>query len=293
MKVFLSWSGERSRAIAEALKGWLPSVLQAVRPYFSPEDVSKGSRWSSEIAKELAASRVAILIVTPENQEAPWLLFEAGALSKNLDQSKVCPMLFGGMEPTDVKGPLVQFQAARFGEEEMRRVLKAINAELGESALPPDVLERVFKMWWPGLESQVSAVQVADKDRDGPPRRSERDLLEEVLARVRNLDSRGSNRPRRVVPDGAVLELLEVLIGLARIAVSSSSARENIALVTRLHAVLRYLMVRDYLGPVARFDDDDFRPLMNELRDLALMGPEIPVDLPQGADSETTLNNEF
>lgn len=109
MRVFLSWSGERSRAIAEVLKEWLPSVLQAIRPYFSPEDTTKGSRWASEIAKELEASRIALLVITPENQEAPWLLFEAGALSKNLDRSRVCPLLFGGMEPTDVKGPLVQF----------------------------------------------------------------------------------------------------------------------------------------------------------------------------------------
>jgi hypothetical protein len=53
MKVFISWSGERSRAIADVMRRWLPSVLQSVRPYFSPDDVAKGSRWSSEIAKEL------------------------------------------------------------------------------------------------------------------------------------------------------------------------------------------------------------------------------------------------
>lgn len=102
MKVFLSWPGGRSKAIAEVMRNWLPSVLQAVRPYFSPDDVSKGSRWSSEIAKELEASRVALLFITPENPDAPWLVFEAGALSTNLDRSKVCPLLFGEIEPTDI-----------------------------------------------------------------------------------------------------------------------------------------------------------------------------------------------
>lgn len=71
MKVFISWSGGRSRAIADVLRRWLPSVLQAVRPYFSPDDVAKGARWSSEIAKELEASRIGLLVITPENQEAP------------------------------------------------------------------------------------------------------------------------------------------------------------------------------------------------------------------------------
>ena len=60
MKVFISWSGERSKHIAEILRDWIPSVLQAVKPYFSPDDVGKGSRWSTEIAKELDASRIGL-----------------------------------------------------------------------------------------------------------------------------------------------------------------------------------------------------------------------------------------
>ena len=112
MKVFISWSGERSRALAEVLRRWLPAVIQVVKPYYSPDDTVKGARWSTEIAKELESSRVGLICVTPENLDAPWLLFEAGALSK-LGKSRVCPILFG-VDPIDIKGPLVQFQAAKF-----------------------------------------------------------------------------------------------------------------------------------------------------------------------------------
>jgi hypothetical protein len=163
------------------MRNWLPSVLQAVRPYFSPDDVSKGSRWSTEIAKELELSRVAILFITPENPEAPWLVFEAGALSKNLDRSKVCPILFGDIEPTDIKGPLVQFQAAKFCKDEMRRVLKMINTELGEAALASDVLDSVFEMWWPKLDEQVSRKLQEISEIEGSSRRPDRELLEEIL----------------------------------------------------------------------------------------------------------------
>lgn len=83
MKVFLSWSGDRSRVVADVLRNWLPSVLQAVRPYFSPEDIEKGSKWSLEISRELDASDYGILCVTTENVASPWMLFEAGRSLKD------------------------------------------------------------------------------------------------------------------------------------------------------------------------------------------------------------------
>jgi len=133
MKVFISWSGERSRALAEVLSQWLPAVIQAVKPYYSPDDIAKGSRWSTEIAEELEKSRVGLICVTRENLDAPWIMFEAGALSK-LGKSRVCPILFG-VDPTDIQGPLVQFQAAKFEKEDLQRVVRMINKELGDLAL--------------------------------------------------------------------------------------------------------------------------------------------------------------
>lgn len=53
MKVFISWSGELSQQLGTAFKDWIPDVLQAVHPYFTPEDIKKGERWNSEIAREL------------------------------------------------------------------------------------------------------------------------------------------------------------------------------------------------------------------------------------------------
>ena len=35
MKIFISWSGTTSRAVAEALHAWLPKVLQGVEPFLS------------------------------------------------------------------------------------------------------------------------------------------------------------------------------------------------------------------------------------------------------------------
>jgi len=148
MRVFITWSGDRSRKLAEIIRKWLPGVLQSVKPYFSPDDVAKGARWFPEISKELDESRVGLLCITRDNLSAPWLLFEAGALGKNLEKSKVCPLLFG-VEPTDLKGPLTQFQGARFTKVEFKQTVKMINGELGESGLSNDVFDGVFDMWRP------------------------------------------------------------------------------------------------------------------------------------------------
>lgn len=70
MKVFISWSGDLSHRLAEAFRTWLPGALQTARPYFTPADIEKGSRWSNEIAKELESSDVEVLVVTRENMAA-------------------------------------------------------------------------------------------------------------------------------------------------------------------------------------------------------------------------------
>ncbi len=211
MKLFISWSGDRSKAIAEILRGWFPSVLQAVRPYFSPDDIAKGSRWNSEIAKELEASRIGILVITNENQDAPWLLFEAGALAKNLDSSKVCPILFGELEPTDLKGPLVQFQAASFKPDDMKRLVKMINSELAEAALSPDVLDSVFDMWWPRLENQVTQELQKQETSTKKTTRTDRDILEEILALTRR--KAGDGQTRRALPNPRAVADLARSIG--------------------------------------------------------------------------------
>lgn len=82
MKVFISWSGERAKAVARALHEWLPTVIQSLEPWMSDQDISSGQRWNSEISNQLAESNYGIICITPENQIAPWLNFEAGAVAK-------------------------------------------------------------------------------------------------------------------------------------------------------------------------------------------------------------------
>jgi TIR domain len=93
MKIFIGWSGAKSKLLAKALYDWLPNVLQNVEPYMS-EEIEKGTSWASEIGNEVQNSDFGLCCITRDNLTAPWLHFEAGALSKVVDKSYVVPILF-------------------------------------------------------------------------------------------------------------------------------------------------------------------------------------------------------
>lgn len=82
LTVFISWSGKTSQMVASALRDWLPQVLQSVTPFMSEHDIAKGSRGQDEIAGKLRDAAMGVICLTPSNVAAPWILFEAGALSK-------------------------------------------------------------------------------------------------------------------------------------------------------------------------------------------------------------------
>jgi len=188
MKVFFSWSGDVSRQVADTFRSWLPSVLQSVSPYFSPDDLAKGSRWASEISKELNDANFGLLFLTRDNLNAPWLIFEAGCISKNVSDARVFPILLG-LKPTDVEGPLTQFQAVEFERESIRSLIEQLNSALGHLALQPDVLNNVWEKWWPDLEQAVSDISIVERPASEPVRDS-RDILEEILGLVRQGNSK-------------------------------------------------------------------------------------------------------
>jgi hypothetical protein len=187
MKVFISWSGPKSESLAEKMRNWIPSVIQAAKPYFSPDDIEKGTRWYPEISKELEESRVGIICLTRDNLDAPWILFEAGALAKTVEKSRIITVLFG-LRPSDLKGPLSQFQSAVFGKNEIKKVLKTINTALGDEALESTVLEKVFEKWWPDLESDVKKVMEDDSHKKKQDLRNDREILEEILQLTRAIN---------------------------------------------------------------------------------------------------------
>lgn len=187
LRVFLSWSGARSEAAAQSFRDWLPSVLQNVAPYYTPDDIGKGSRWANEIRSELEQSDFGIIFLTQENLQSPWILFEAGALSK-FERSRVAPLLIG-LEPTDVSGPLSQLQLTKFNRLEILKLIRGINEAMGALSLNSAVLSSVFDKWWPDLESGVDHAMNLRVTSNATRERTDREMLTEVLERVRSIES--------------------------------------------------------------------------------------------------------
>lgn len=182
--VFISWSGEISEKLASCITEWLPSVLQTTKPYFSPNDIEKGTKWNSEVSKKLEETKIGLICLTRNNIEAPWIIFEAGALSKSIKKSRVIPILFD-IEHSDVKGPLAQFQAAKFEKNEIKKIIKTINESNPEFSLETKILESVFEKWWPELESNINKILSKNKSTNGVVLRKDRELIEEILEIVR------------------------------------------------------------------------------------------------------------
>ena len=186
MEIFISWSGERGQALATILGKWLPKVIQSLKTWISASDIDKGARWLKEVSERLDSTNFGILCLTPENINEPWILFEAGALSKALNSSSVCPVLLD-FAPSEIKGPLSQFQATKLQRDDMLKLLHTINKNLGAEALKEAQVEEFFTVWWPILEKDISNIPPVSKLQ--VEKTSDRELIEEILKVVRRLET--------------------------------------------------------------------------------------------------------
>ncbi|MFG2798303.1 TIR domain-containing protein [Streptomyces pseudovenezuelae] len=199
MKIFLSWSGLPSRACAERLASWLRYFSDEIEPFVSSESIRKGARGLDEIKKQLDESSFGIACVTRANLDAPWITFESGALSKEVDERKgqLVPFLLdGGHDDLEAaNSPLRQFQSTRaHDEEDVLNMVRTINSVLRESAnRHPDNtrIDSLFRKVWPELRDALTAIDLTvDTPEQARPRRSTEEILEDLTSLMREQISR-------------------------------------------------------------------------------------------------------
>lgn len=276
MKVFLSWSGELSHAAACVFRDWLPSVIQTIHPYVSSEDIDKGARWASDIATELEESSFGILFITQDNVEAPWINFEAGALSKTVDKSRVSPFLFNIKRSEIKEGPLLQFQSTIYEKDDVEKLLLSMNNCMNvEDRLDDTLLKKSVTVWWPELEKQLNLISdklpVEPKEENGGKSTADASILEELLELART-QQRLLQSPEILLPQeylaGAMKKTnIPFDLVLFRQAVSKMAAR--------IMELQEYITVCD----LSSVDDDNI--IINEVRrleaDILLIAAECDV----------------
>ena len=238
MQIFISWSGEKSKQIGEAFRHWLPEVIQSVRPYFTPDDVVKGQRWAADIAESLHSSKFGLFCLTAENLSAPWLLFEAGAVSKDSRNGKVCPLLFG-VDPAQLAGPLLQFQATPYSKEEVFKFMKAVNAD---TSVPLDEVQlgRAFNRCWHELDEKIQTILSAEVKDRRPQLRSMQEMVEETLSIVRSI----SQSPTSPSEDDSLnhwLVLFQLTIGYAQDTLKIARGADQLAMLEQLRRLSAHL----------------------------------------------------
>lgn len=189
MKVFLSWSGLRSKEVANLLSDWLCCVIQAARPWISTRDLDRGSLWFGEINDQLKDTTVGIICLTQENKGRPWILFEAGALAKGLSTSRVCTLLVD-LEPKDIEDPLAQFNHTFPNRESVLGLVKTLNSTLATNALDNRILDQVFETYWPQFEAKFAEILKITESSVATKPRPREDVMSEILENTRMLNSR-------------------------------------------------------------------------------------------------------
>jgi len=181
-----------SRASAEALDSFVRHVVPGDYPFVSTQDIEGGERWEARLSSELERNHFAILCLTTDNQTAPWLNFEAGALSKAVTRPRVIPYTIEFLPGEMAVGPLSRFQGYTNDQVGTWKLVCVLNAST-ERPNTESFLREGFDRWWPTLRDQMDSAASATRPQDGP---DDRALLLEIrghILEMRDVISAGSS----------------------------------------------------------------------------------------------------
>lgn len=266
MKVFISWSGEFSKKLASEIKNWIEQCIQSVEAFVSSEDIEKGDTWSTRLTNELSDTNYGIVCLTSENVSAPWIHFEAGALSKMVD-SRVSAIATD-IQVGDIKGPLSRFQNTKLEEQDMLQLLQSINSAIeknGEKSLTTEKLEASFKAFWPSFNEKIKAIIEEHKTLPAKKQTTKAQInsesLDELLQLIRNQSAILSD-PSKLIPIDYLIYAFE----------NMGSKKENniVAEIIFDYATVTFRMLRDTSNERnIEFTEEYFRGLCMLLKDIS------------------------
>lgn len=124
MKVFMSWSGELSKFVAFKMKKSIENIFDGedIEIFMSSEDIMMGEDWFVKIGEELKECDCAIICITQDNINSPWINFESGAIAMHdSDKRRIIPVLIDVKLPKT--SPLSHYQCSTLNPENYRKLL--------------------------------------------------------------------------------------------------------------------------------------------------------------------------
>lgn len=165
-KVFISWSGDNSKAIALKLKEALENHIfkgSGLQCFVSDVSLKAGEEWYARIKRELNACKIGIAVITKENISAPWLYFEAGAIVAK--EKDLIPLLFNCGHKSLENTPLGQRQQKIFYEpKDFKSVICQINEKFGGLQPNEDALDDLINKGYDWLKKEIAPISKRLKD---------------------------------------------------------------------------------------------------------------------------------
>ena len=209
MRIFVSWSMERSKHLSEIFSKYLPMILQNVEVFVSHADLDPGIEWNLKLNQELDSTDFGIICVTPENQNQNWIHFEAGKLSKHIenDATRLIPVCYD-MDLSELVSPLSQYQGKKFDVEDIRLIFKSVN-QIQEKSVPLEHFDELFDKFKKEIKKHIADTPTIDPDKI-PEKRSEESMLAELLLLVRGQANTTKKKKKGLSTAG--LTLLQMLM---------------------------------------------------------------------------------
>lgn len=171
MKIYMAWSGKRSKDLAYELGKLLGTILESIEPWQSLVDIAAGENWATEVKGRIQSSEYAIFCVTLENSRAGWMQFELGTVFNQLQEHKIIPYLFD-LDTRDLVGPIRYFQVVKDTKEGTFRLLRQLNESLPRPRME-NQLQKTFDALWPKFESRLSEIKQIHENHIEKPDQNE------------------------------------------------------------------------------------------------------------------------
>lgn len=185
MNVFISWSGDKSKDVANLLHDWLPLVLQSLRPWVSTRNIAPGTIWFNQIFDTVEDNKDGIIVVTKENKEKPWIMFESGALFKG-NQGNRLNVLLVDISPEEIDEPLRSFNHVKCVKDGLYNLVKGFNDRMKNDIgrLSDENLKKCFEKWYPDFEVELKKIK--DKYADSDENREKIEKCDQKIEKYPN-----------------------------------------------------------------------------------------------------------